>query len=266
MAETSPASAKRSIERQRWALLRHVSQLLEIPIMALSVVWLGLLVKSLLSGLSPFLTHVYWAVWAVFVLDFLLRLFLAPRKLPYLERNWLTALSLFLPALRSLRFFTALSALRGVRVVQLLGSLNRGMRALSSTMQRRGFGYAVALTIIVTFAGAAGMEAFEGHLPNGQGLHGYGDALWWTAMIMTTMGSAYWPETADGRILGFLLALYALAVFGYITATLSSYFIGRDAASSESPVVGDDSIQALRREIAALRTELRTRIQDSGEP
>ncbi len=43
------------------------------------------------------------------------------------------------------------------------------------------------------------------------------------------MGSDYWPRTPEGRILCLLLALYAFAVFGYVTATLASYFIGRDA-------------------------------------
>jgi hypothetical protein len=27
----------------------------------------------------------------------------------------------------------------------------------------------------------------------------YGDALWWTATIITTLGSQYWPATAAGR-------------------------------------------------------------------
>jgi voltage-gated potassium channel len=32
-----------------------------------------------------------------------------------------------------------------------------------------------------------------------------------------------------------LLALYAFAVFGYVTALLASYFIGRDAAAGQRP-------------------------------
>jgi voltage-gated potassium channel len=27
----------------------------------------------------------------------------------------------------------------------------------------------------------------------GGGLHGYGEAVWWTTMILTTMGTDYWP-------------------------------------------------------------------------
>ena len=65
----------------------------------------------------------------------------------------------------------------------------------------------VALTALVTVAGAAGMYALEDELPGDGGLAGYATALWWTAMVMTTPGSEYWPKTAEGRVLCFLLAL-----------------------------------------------------------
>jgi voltage-gated potassium channel len=37
-------------------------------------------------------------------------------------------------------------------VVRVVGSLNRAMRALGRSFRRRGFGYVVALTVIVLFA------------------------------------------------------------------------------------------------------------------
>ena len=94
-------------------------------------------------------------------------------------------------------------------------------------MRRRGFGYVAVLTVIVTFAGAAGMYAFERDAPGG-GFDSYWTALWWTAMVVTTMGSEYWPKTPDGRVLCLLLAIYAFSVFGYVTAALASFFVGRD--------------------------------------
>ena len=106
-------------------------------------------------------------------------------------------------------------------------SLNRGMRALGASMGRRGFGYVVALSVVVTLAGAAGMYAFEGDVEGG--LQTYGEALWWTAMLLTSLGSEYWPRTAEGRALCFILSLYGFAVFGYVTAALGTFFVGRDA-------------------------------------
>jgi len=113
--------------------------------------------------------------------------------------------------------------------VRLLTSFNRSARALGATMRRRGFGYIIALTVIVVLSGAAGMYAFERNTPGQEGFDTYGDALWWTAMIITTLGSQYWPVSTEGRILCLILSLYAFTVFGYITAVLASHFIGRDA-------------------------------------
>jgi voltage-gated potassium channel len=64
-------------------------------------------------------------------------------------------------------------------------------------------------------------------------------------------------KTDAGRILCFFLALYSFTVFGYVTATLATYFVGRDAASSDSEIAGQHSIDALRDEVAKLRDDIR---------
>ena len=74
-------------------------------------------------------------------------------------------------------------------------------------------------------------------------------------MLVTTIGSQYWPESAEGRVLCLLLAVYGLAMFGYVTATLATFFIGRDDENRSNASSGE-SITALRREIRELRTAL----------
>jgi voltage-gated potassium channel len=131
------------------------------------------------------------------------------------------------------------------------------MRALSSTMKRRAFGYVILLSLIILFGGAAGMYAFEKDVEGG--LKDYGTALWWTSMILTTMGSEYWPRTLEGRVLCILLALYAFAVFGYVTATIATYFIGRDAMGNEAEIAGAKQIETLRKEMRELKELLEKR-------
>jgi voltage-gated potassium channel len=185
------------------------------------------------SGESPLFYYLGTIIWVVFIIDFAVKLILAPDKVDYFKGNWLTAISLLLPALRIFRVFRAFRLLRlaragrGLRLVRVVSSLNRGMKALGASLSRRGFGYVAALTLLVTFAGAAGMYAFENTAPGGP--KNYVESLWWTAMIMTTMGSGYWPQTAEGRVLCVFLALYAFGVFGYMTAALATFFVGRDA-------------------------------------
>jgi voltage-gated potassium channel len=51
-------------------------------------------------------------------------------------------------------------------------------------------------------------------------------------MILTTMGSAYWPTTPEGRVLCIFISLYSMGVFGYFTAALATFFVGKEARES----------------------------------
>ena len=249
------------LKRERYELLQRLESWLETPMLVLAFVWLVLLVVELIRGESLLFYFLGTIIWVVFILDFAVKLVLAPDKADYLKGNWLTAISLLIPALRIFRVFRAFRLLRlartgrGLRLVRVVGSLNRGMKALGASLSRRGFGYVIALTVLVTFAGAAGMYAFENAAPGGP--HSYGESLWWTAMILTTMGSQYWPQTAEGRVLCVFLALYAFGVFGYVTAALATFFVGRDADSIDAELAGAKQLAVLRDEVIALRDEIR---------
>jgi len=217
---------------ERRDVLLHLEAWLSTPMLVLSVVWLGLLMAELAWETSWLLTAAGTVIWIIFIAEFVLRFALAPRKLLFLRQNWLSIIALLAPAFRLLQGFRVLRyarAARGVRLVRVVGSANRGMNALRATMHRRGLGYVLTLTGLVNLLGAGGMYAFERAPETPDGFTSFGDALWWTSMLLSTMGSAYWPVTAEGRVLCLLLAVYAFAVFGYITAAFASFFVGRDA-------------------------------------
>lgn len=247
-------------DEERWNALATLEDWLETPMLVLSFTWLVLVLVELAWGTSRLLETFGTAIWVAFLIEFALRLALAPEKPAFLRRNWLTAIALLVPALRlfrGLRLLRFARFARGARLVRIVGTANRGMNALRASLRRRGLGYVLAVTVIVTLLGAGGMLAFE---PAGEvegGFANYLEALWWTGMIMVTMGSDYWPLTAEGRILCLLLAIYGFTVFGYITASFASFFVGRDAAAPEGETVGAADVAGLRDEIAALRRELK---------
>lgn len=259
------APGEQTLEHERQEVLAQIEAWFESTMLVLGLVWLVLLVVDLVRGLSPLLEGAITVIWVLFIADFALRFTVAPRKLAYLRQNWLTAVSLVLPAFRLFglarlaRVFRVARATRGLRLVNLVSALNRGMRSLRASMHRRGLGYVITLTAGVTLVGAAGMYAFERDPAGGPGLNDYGNALWWTAMLMTTVGSEYWPRTPEGRLLCFFLSLYALGILGYVAASLASFFVGRDAANETAEVAGSEDLRALRAEMAALREEIRAR-------
>jgi voltage-gated potassium channel len=257
---------------ERWRLLRMLDRMLDRPLIALSFVWLALLLAELAVGTDARLDVLFYFLWVVFIAEVAIDLIIAPDRSAYLRANWLKVIALLLPALRALRAITALRFLRAATTVRsasmlrLLTALNRGMGALGRTLDRTRFGYAVALTVLVVFVGAAGMLFFERPAAQAVAAAGgsvmttYGDALWWTAMAMTTVGTDYFPVTAEGRLLGWLLSVFALGVFGYVTATMASHFLGlgREDESPHDAVVAREIAQ-LRREIALLSQRLHDR-------
>jgi voltage-gated potassium channel len=244
--------AQASLQRERLSLLEQVHSALDGPMVLLSAAWIALLVAELVTGLPRSLEVAVWVIWGIFVLHFLVEFTIAPLKLRYLRTQWLTLLSLVLPAFRifrlaaGLRFLATLRFVRTVGLLRLITSINRGLSSLRLTAARRGVPYVFAASALVLVVGGAGMAYFEtsGSLSiagttreSSTRLQDYGDALWWTAYAMTT-GAPREAASSEGKLLGWLLSLYGLVIFGYLTATLASHFVGRDrAAPLEAPSV-----------------------------
>lgn len=246
--------------RERWRLLIQIERLLEVPMVVLGFVWLGLLIVELWVGLSKLLQGMVTAIWIIFILDFVVKLVIAPQKRRFLTRNWLTIIALVVPALRVARIGSALRFLRlsratgSFRLVRVIGSMNRGLKTLRRTMRRRSFGYVLLATIMVAIVGALAIRALEGGA-SGTFSH-FGSALWWTLMILITLPTGTWPETPEGRALTFFLSLYGFAMFGYITAMLASWFVGQDEEENKREKEILRIVRALEEEVVALRAEV----------
>ena len=223
-------------ETERWELLQNLDDLIDPPLTMLGLVWLALVVVDLTSGLNSGLLVVTYVIWGLFILDYALELLIAPDRWRYLKSHWLGLVALAIPALRVLAVFRALRVVQSFRVLRasslarILTSTNRALRSVRLFLGHRRLGFVLGSAVVVVMSGAAGIYAFErgnGDAP----ISNFGDALWWSAMMMTTMGSDFWPQTTEGRILAWLMAVYALSILGYITAYLASVFL-RPVASN----------------------------------
>ena len=250
-------------EKQHWreqvSVLKQIESWLETPMFVLSLVWVALLVWELGWGLSSWQQKAATAIWIAFIIEFVFKFVIAPDRLHFLRKNWLSVFALLIPALRVFRAARVVRllrygrAIRGLTLARVLTAFNRGLASLRKNMGRYGFGYVLVLTVLVTLLGAAGMFAFERQAEGG--LATFGDALWFTGMLITTSGSDYWPKTPEGRVLCFLIALYAFAIFGYVTATLATLLLGQEQLRAAALVDASD-VAALREEIATLRERL----------
>lgn len=232
---------------ERLELLSRWDKWFEIPLIILGLCWLVLLIIELSSGLTSLLENLSFTIWIIFIIDFIVRLSLAPFKIDYLKSQWVLIIALIAPAFRIFRVFRLLKFTRSIYLIKVGASIRRGMHITGSIFGRHGFGYIIALTIIVVLIGAAGIQALESKFEN------YGDALWWTAMMITTMGTDYWPTTIEGRILSLGLAIYAFAIFGYITATVASFLIEKDKENTSDNQKILSMLEDIKIEIKSLK-------------
>ena len=232
---------------------------IELPMIFLSLIWFCILIAELVNGTSSVLSDFGTGIWVIFIIYFAMRMATVVNRTDLLKQNWPFVLAIFVSALRFFPFLNSfplvrvLTATFGMQVIWIFASAVVGMRILRRNIGHRGSGYVLALTFVILFSGAAGMLHFEGNSGDLQGIHTYGRALWWTAMQLTNMGSGYVIMTTGGRIICLGISIYAVVIFGYITALLASFLIDREAKEPKAEIAYQKSVRELKEEIVQLR-------------
>lgn len=246
---------------RREDLRERLDRYLDLPLALASVVMVLIAVIEIGGDVAgPWdarLKVLGWALWGLFFVEFAAKFALAPNKRAYLKRNPLDVIVLLVPFLRFLRVLQVLRATRALPVLRLLVFGGRGSGAAVVLLRRRRLGQLALVSVLVVLIGAASGYALEAGAPAAP-ITGFGDALWWSAALVTTVGSELYPVTALGRVLGILLMLYAVGVFSYFIASIASVLVGLDA--QQPPDEGTDKGIAVRLnpdEIEALRSVLK---------
>lgn len=83
--------------------------------------------------------------------------------------------------------------------------------------------YLAAVTVVVTLGAAGFVEVFS---PNS--FSSFGDALWWAAQTVTTVGYGdVVPQTNGGRLVAVVVMVFGVAAVSLATAIVTSGFVAR---------------------------------------
>ena len=118
----------------------------------------------------------------------------------------------------------------------------------------------------MAFVGAlAVVDAERG--TDGANITTMGDAFWWAATTMTTVGYGdRYPVTSLGRGVAVGLMVCGIAILGTVTATLASWLVERVSEAKDEPDLVAREVKVLREEILELRDMLRHHEGESGSP
>lgn len=223
----------------RGELVNRVNRALDLPLALLSLVMLGLVLTDLLVEVPPagraWLARANWIIWAVFALEFLAKLLIAPERRQYLRTHWFDALVVIVPMFRVVRALRVLRVTRAFPLFRLAAFMGMGLRGTRAFVAHYQLGYLLVLSGLVTVGGAAVMFLLERDVP-GTRFHTFGDALWWSAALMTTIGSDLNPRTGLGRLVAFVEMLFAMVVFVYVVGALSSELLHKRHGPREPTV------------------------------
>ncbi|WP_241473605.1 potassium channel family protein [Mycolicibacterium neoaurum] len=187
-----------------------------------------------------------WAIWGIFVIDYLVRLALADNRRRWLVRHLLDLAVVALPLLRPLRL---------LRLVILVGALQK---AVGNAFRGRIVAYTLGGVGLLIYVASLAVLEQERDQP-GALITSFGKALWWSITTVTTVGYGdLYPVTNTGRIVAVLLMLGGISLIGVVTASLASWIVQRvaeeDAAKQGATA---KQVDELRAEVHALATELR---------
>ena len=240
---SQPTPQLRRTRAQRYRLVAEIEAMLAGPATYLAVVFAVMLAVELIlqaqgSAAPPVLGWIQLAIWALFVVQFLLGITISPDRLRYLRRNWLTAVSLVIPFLRAFRALRAVRILRATNSVRLAAGFNRIARSLRGVLAWTRAGYAAALAATSALLGSAALLMFEAEAPGAQ-ITDYGEALWWATATLTTVGAASEPVTVGGRIVALVLMFGGLVLLGYVAGVVAAVLFrpARGTATSPPPPV-----------------------------
>jgi voltage-gated potassium channel len=205
--------------------------------------WLGLVFALLvlfdLTGdpgpeASRHLSTATWAIWGVFLLDYLVKLWLAPSRLRFLRRRWLAALMLLIPTLRLLRFVALLRVGRALPAARVVSSSYRA-RGTARRLLGSRLGYLGATSSIVILAVAQLGFLFE--RDTADTFESFGDALLWAMAAVIALQGDPVPETVGARLAMIAGFAFGLVIIASLAGTVGAYLIEdrQERAGHEAP-------------------------------
>ena len=237
-AKISPLSILRFIfiestfktdERER--LIKRISSITESPLIILAFAMIPLLLGPYIWDLSQDELNTFnrldQIIWALFVINLIVKVLIAPRRLSFLKSNILEVI-VVIPYLQPLRIvFFGTKAIWGMTKIarpDFLIVVSGGLVIISAT-------------IVTSLERSSNPE-----------LGSFPDALWWAIVTITTVGYGNQePVTFFGRIVAVILMITGVGFFGAIAANLAAFFVRKDE---------DEKIDKLQRDINAINEKL----------
>jgi voltage-gated potassium channel len=217
--------------------LDRFEQQTALPMMILALAIIPLLVVPLIidlpSGVETTFFALDWFIWVAFVLEYGIRLYLAPGKRYFVSHNIIDLLFVLIPFLRPLRIVRSVRAFSLLRAFRGTVILLRAVKAAKALVTTHKLGYTLLIAVAVVVGSGLLVATLEESSPE-RNIQSIPDGLWWAVTTMTTVGYGdRFPVTAAGRAIGASVMILGIGLFGLLAATLASFLVEKDLEKKE---------------------------------
>lgn len=233
---------KRAQARSQEAYDRF-AKVVDGPMMVLTILWIPVLIVPLVTsvhgGLDESLVAIDYTIWALFVIEYFVKFYLAPERWRYVKTHILDLIIVVVPFFRPLR----VARLVRLQVLIRLGVVGgEAVRRSRQVLTHKGFHFVVLFAAVLVFL-CAGLVTVAERSAHGSNIHDYGQGLWWAIVTVTTVGYGdHVPVTPFGQGVAVVLMLVGVGLIGVVTATVASYFIEQDTNAAEERLVRIESM------------------------
>jgi voltage-gated potassium channel len=209
------------------------------PMLILSLAIIPLLIVPIVADLSPAVETAFfaadWILWALFAVEYGVRLYLAPAKGRFVRSNVIDLVVVVIPFLRPLRVARSTRLLRLLSAARIGAFLARALHALRVVLVRHNLGYTLLVVTFLTLGAGVAVWAVEADEPNGN-IENVADGLWWAITTLTTVGYGdRFPTSSLGRGIAVVLMIVGVGVIGLLAASLASFFLERRGGAPPEP-------------------------------
>jgi voltage-gated potassium channel len=253
--EAKLAGAKSEVDNRTLAVDRF-ERVARVPMTVVGIAWAVILVIVLTGAAKgttdTMLVGVLFILWAVVVVEYMVRLILTPDTKRYVATRKVEPVVVAVPAFQYTRLF-------GLEKVGLI--LTEVFLRIRAILLHRGLFRVLIVAAVLLFLGAWLVLLSEENA-KGSNIHNYGDALWWGIVTVTTVGYGdRYPVTALGRAVAVVLMLVGIGLIGVLTATVASFFVAEHSDDHQDQIQAshdaiNDQLSVLTDRLSGLETLL----------
>ena len=192
----------------------------DISICILALISVTFAIMDITSGLSNILKIIDNIIYAIFIMDYVIRFIIAKSKKDFFKSNILDLIAIipFNSAFRAFRMLKFTRLLKMTKLFRLASVSARLLKKIKRFLNTNGLKYVLFLVIISIVVSALAMVKVE-HMP-------FTDALWWAFVTATTVGYGdLSPATGLGRVIASILMLVGIGLIGSLTSSITSFFL-----------------------------------------